>query len=283
MSSSKPNTPETDILFPLVTGLPQAGRPVERVRRRRKKTLFVAGHVVDGECIRASQPARNPHCCCVFFCVRGCQDRGPDRGALIEHTQPVPSLGVANGFLSFSRSGRAGWVIARGRLYYFDYKTRLVDVAGAQSDPSFRIPKFAFWRIHGLFVPPLIISFIYKAPSTLAPLFLSHRHGFWSLRASSSSSLRLSSPHLSPGPHSCRLPLCWLSLSSLCKSETPGHQGPLHHQQRSERLHVRLFSSRLASSRLTAFQPCLRVPPQRPMDHDGHRRRLHPLDRHLEG
>lgn len=50
----------------------------------------------------------------------------------------------------------------------------------------------------------------------------------------------LTPPAPSQGPHGLHTPdtLRWPALSSLCKPETPSNQGPLHHQQRSSRLHV---------------------------------------------
>jgi len=50
----------------------------------------------------------------------------------------------------------------------------------------------------------------------------------------------LTPPAPSQGPHGRHTPDIrrWSSLSSLCKPETPSNQGPLHHQQRSSRLHV---------------------------------------------
>lgn len=60
---------------------------------------------------------------------------------------------------------------------YLDYKNRLVDVAGAQSDPSFCIAKFAVRR-HGAFIcqllslpfsPSSCLIYSFSIPATLSP------------------------------------------------------------------------------------------------------------------
>lgn len=70
-------------------------------------------------------------------------------------------------------------------------------------------------------------------------------------------------------------------LQTVCQSKPPCDQESVHNQQRPSWLHVSRETGDLSFS-LIISQPRLRISIERPVDYDGRRRRVHPVDRHLE-
>ena len=152
---------------------------------------------------------------------------------------------VCHGFISITKTASSTWP-EHNQIHHF----ALLNLPCADMERSFaNCYRFPFLPPLVLFIPSPSRPPSLRIPSRPPPA-LPHtrprppaRHDLRCLACASCLCrvfASLTPPAPSQGPHGLHTPdtLRWPALSSLCKPETPSNQGPLHHQQRSSRLHV---------------------------------------------